>query len=261
MWDHTNVSGWAVTSNLASVVVSGGGITYNHDKSCSWPMYDRSVNANAWVIHKESDGKWHANTWDFMRKCQLTKDASHVGWVGGRPRAGQTYYFLVSGIARPGYGQTIQARSNIVKLVWGSSAVGTALSPCTSAPSITSFAATPTSVSSGESSKLNWNVTGASSLSLTATSNGSAQTTAIDSSLSSLTTTPDATTVNILKAKNSCGETTSDSVTVTVNKGLPFMDALLLSPGAQITTKDVEPTTITGVYALLLGEVTTPHNN
>ncbi|MCP3931725.1 MAG: hypothetical protein GY705_21825, partial [Bacteroidetes bacterium] len=90
VWDHTDVSGWAVTSNLSSVVVSGGGITYNHDKSCSWPMYDRSVNANAWVIHKNSDGRWHANTWDFMRKCQISKDSSHVGWGGGRPKAGQT---------------------------------------------------------------------------------------------------------------------------------------------------------------------------
>ncbi|MFZ6757617.1 hypothetical protein ACO0K9_10445 [Undibacterium sp. Ji50W] len=78
------------------------------------------------------------------------------------------------------------------------------------APVINSFVATPASISSGQSTQLSWNISGATSV----TVNGAAVTG------SSLTVSPAATTTYILLASNAGCSTacnTSASVTVTVN--------------------------------------------
>lgn len=78
-------------------------------------------------------------------------------------------------------------------------------------PIILSFAANPTTILSGQSSMLSWNVTGASGLTL----NGGAV------SGTSLSVTPASTTLYTLVATNSVGVTATATVTVTVNAAPP----------------------------------------
>jgi hypothetical protein len=234
VWDHTDVSGWVINSDLHKVYISGGYLNMPHTKACDWPMYDKAVNANAWVIHKSTrDGKWHANTWDFMRKCQTTKGEHDVGDpYGWRPSHGEEVYILMSGIARPGYAETIHARSNIVKYYWGSEG-GTALPavpPCTESPSISSFTADPPIIRPGKTTDLKWEVSGAEGLQLTANNDDlSAFVGTHDPDVEGVDDVPlEKTTIFTLDASNACGDATPMSVKVVVISGLPFLDSLLL---------------------------------
>lgn len=80
-----------------------------------------------------------------------------------------------------------------------------AASSDTGAPSISSFTATPTTISPGRSSRLDWSVTAADAVILNGAAAGG----------NSTTVTPAATTTYVLTASNSSGRTTA-SVTVTV---------------------------------------------
>jgi hypothetical protein len=96
-----------------------------------------------------------------------------------------------------------------------------------SQPTINSFAANPTSITSGVSSTLSWAVTGASSLSITP---GAFTSTSANGSTS---VSPAATTTYTLTATNSSGSTTSTAtVTVTANSGKPVINSFSANPAS-----------------------------
>ncbi len=126
-WLHSNVSGWAQTANLASVRINGGNITLNYDKAGTWPGVNTAgatVNANPWIFVNRG-GQWYAATWEWLRVGQTTKSTasvhgSHIGVAplnGFSPVSGETYGFMVSGLARDNT-RNVQERSNIVMVTW-----------------------------------------------------------------------------------------------------------------------------------------------
>lgn len=128
-WLHKNVSSWPATTSLA-VGFSGDSINLRHTQSNTWPGRSvfscASCNANAWVFIKR-DGRWYAATWEWMRSGQQTKNAgavngSHIKkapfnglW---QPTVGETYGFMVSGLARISNISNIQERSTPVLVKW-----------------------------------------------------------------------------------------------------------------------------------------------
>jgi hypothetical protein len=97
-----------------------------------------------------------------------------------------------------------------------------------SAPTISSFAASPTSVSPGSASTLSWSATGASSIAITPGTFTSTSTSG------SMNVNPSATTTYTLTATNSAGSATS-TLTVTVAMGKPVISSFAASP-ATITS-------------------------
>lgn len=124
IWLHTDVSGWAVTATLRAIKIGETTVTVDYDKACVWPDGGDGVNANPWVFVK-LDGTWYAATWEWMKVCQTVKnliaiDGSHIKvppldtW---HPESGETYYFMVSGLARMTERNVLE-RSNLLKVVW-----------------------------------------------------------------------------------------------------------------------------------------------
>ncbi len=125
-WLHSNVSGWAQTANL-SVRIGGGNITLSYDKARSWPgrnVRGAAVNANPWVF-VNLGGQWYAGTWEWFRVGQTSKPTTAVNGnhikqpplSSWRPVSGQTYGFMVSGLARDST-RNVHERSNIVMVTW-----------------------------------------------------------------------------------------------------------------------------------------------
>ena len=109
------------------------------------------------------------------------------------------------------------------------------------APTITSFAANPTSINSGASSTLNWVATGATSIAImpgTFTSTSASGSTSMS---------PMATTTYTLTATNAAGSATS-TLTITVNAG---------SYKPTISSFTANPTGITSGFSSMLSWVTT----
>ncbi len=121
-WLHTDVSGWAQTASL-SARVSGGSIILNYDKARVWPEVN-GLNANPWVfVHR--DGTWYAATFEWLRGGQTSKPTSTVAGDhikrsplnNFRPVSGETYGFMVSGLARDRT-RNVQERSNVSMVRW-----------------------------------------------------------------------------------------------------------------------------------------------
>jgi hypothetical protein len=128
VWLHTNVSKWAVTAKLNAIKIKTETVVVDYDKACVWPGESTDggepVNANPWVF-VDLDGTWYAATWEWLKVCQTEKflytiDGSHIKvpplntW---HPVSGETYYFMVSGLARDSTRNVLE-RSNLLKVVW-----------------------------------------------------------------------------------------------------------------------------------------------
>jgi hypothetical protein len=132
-WLHTNVSGWLVTHNL-TVNLGGGIICMEWGGTSTWPSAtirhrdgtrDIQVNANPWVFVWRN-GRWYGGTWEWMQpntncKPMSSVEGGHIkqpGLSDWNPVSGETYYFMVSTIARGANLNNYQARTNIVPVVW-----------------------------------------------------------------------------------------------------------------------------------------------
>ena len=128
---HTNPSNWAQTATLSSVTLNDSNICLNYNKANVWPGVEISenniVNANPWIFVYQ-DGAWYAGTWEWMRVGQTCKARTSVAGDHIKqdplkyfaPQPGQSYYFMVTGLARlPGV-TNVQQRSNPVRLTWPS---------------------------------------------------------------------------------------------------------------------------------------------
>jgi hypothetical protein len=237
VWDHQDVSGWPITSDLHKVYISGDGqINMPHTQTCSWPLADSATNANSWVIRKTSDNKWHASTWDFMRRCQTTKSSHDVGADDGwRPRDGEEIYIFISGIARPGYEHlsNVQERTNIVRYIWNGPPGDAlpALPACNDEPDIVSFESSPSLINVGQSVTLSWKINEADAIGLVTEKGVKIDVSQKDPKSDSVTLTLQETTTFILVAANSCVDVTppSSTITVRVTKGLTWLPMLLLN--------------------------------
>ena len=133
-WLHTDVSKWPVTHNL-KVNISAGTICMEWGGTSTWPTAtirhtdgtrDIKVNANPWVFVWRN-GRWYGGTWEWMTpngncKPMRVVEGGHIkrpglaDWEG--PVSGQTYYFMVSSIARGANLSNYKARTNVVSVVW-----------------------------------------------------------------------------------------------------------------------------------------------
>jgi len=132
-WLHTNVSNWPVTHDL-KVNIGAGLICMEFGGSATWPTasiphrsgaYKIKVNANPWVFVWRN-GRWYGGTWEWMVPNGTCKNLSSV--EGGHikrsplidwdPVSGETYYFMVSSIARGANLNNYHARTNVVPVVW-----------------------------------------------------------------------------------------------------------------------------------------------
>ena len=122
IWLHTDVSGWARTATL-NASVSGSSMIMDYDKAKVWPAKD-GANANPWIFVFQNS-QWYAATWEWMRPGQTVKaksavHGSHIK-IGAlknfSPKSGETYGFMVSGLARDGR-RTVLERSNVDMVVW-----------------------------------------------------------------------------------------------------------------------------------------------
>lgn len=123
----------------------------------------------------------------------------------------------------------------------GSTIASSNLPPASPKPTITSFAASPTSINSGAGSTLSWATTGATTIAITP---GTFTSTAASGSL---TVTPTATTTWTLTATNASGSTTATAM-VTVNAPPPI---------PTITSFTADPTSINAGASSTLSWVTT----
>jgi len=125
VWLHTDVSAWRETGNLRSVNVSGGTITLDYDKADVWPNHSgKNVNANPWVFVNVG-GTWYGATFEWFRRGQTSKAVytvagDHIKKAplnGFRPRSGERYGFMVSGLARDN-ARNVQERTQVVMYTW-----------------------------------------------------------------------------------------------------------------------------------------------
>lgn len=129
-WLHTDVSGWAETSTLTANI-SNGKINFPHSKANVWPpgyTHDLYLYGNPWVIVKWRDGKWYAATFEWLRPGQTAKpvgvlDGSKGDHIkrsplsGWRPRKGERFGIMVSGLARGG-ARNVEERTNVSMVTW-----------------------------------------------------------------------------------------------------------------------------------------------
>ena len=125
IWLDTDVSDWAQTATL-NAGVSGSTINMPYDKAHTWPS-QRGLNANPWVI-VNLGGQWYAATFEYFKFGQTSKP---VGVLNGslgphiqraplnswRPRSGEQFYLMVSGLARSN-ARNVRERSNPSLVTW-----------------------------------------------------------------------------------------------------------------------------------------------
>ncbi len=137
IWLHTDVSAWEETMTLESIDLQGNLICMNHGSQDEgvyvWPEKEYSpgtwVVGNPWIFIEHED-QWYAGTWEWLRPDQTCKAITSVAgdhikvapfdaqseWT---PTSGETYYFMISSLARQtNVIKNVQERSNLLKFVW-----------------------------------------------------------------------------------------------------------------------------------------------
>lgn len=126
-WLHTNVKDWTRTAELKSVTFSGNKIILDHSANPPWPGVLKGtvvLAGNAWIFVKLND-KWYGATWEWLRPQQKIKGKAAVKGDHIKqaplhtfvPKVGETYGFMVSGLARDGT-RNVKERSNVVMVEW-----------------------------------------------------------------------------------------------------------------------------------------------
>jgi hypothetical protein len=125
---HANISGWAVTSTITGVSITGSQVCVYHTKAGKWPAKNLSgvvVEGNPWVVVNR-DGRWYAGTYEWLRPGQVCKGIT-AGNIGGhikqaplanwRPRSGEQIGFIISTLSRDA-NRTSNERTNVVLVRW-----------------------------------------------------------------------------------------------------------------------------------------------
>ena len=124
-WLHTDVSSWEITTELKSVSFSGNKIILDYDADWAPKLLGTvELSGNAWIFVKK-DGRWYAATWEWLRHKQKIK--GKIAVMGNHikraplhtfaPVVGETYGFMVSGLARDG-NRNVMERSSIILVTW-----------------------------------------------------------------------------------------------------------------------------------------------
>ncbi len=128
-WMDADVSGWTETARLTARH-GGSYMIVDYDKAGVWPPGEFTADGsplvgNPWIFIKVN-GAWVAQTWEWLRPNQTSKNISSVSgdhFVSGEmrdwsPVSGETYGFMVSTQARRGYRSPVNERSNVSMVVW-----------------------------------------------------------------------------------------------------------------------------------------------
>ncbi len=130
IWLHSDISAWPESASLHSVEHTGDQLCLDYSHADEWPVYDldgTEVVGNPWIFIRQ-DGQWYAGTWEWLRPGQTCKSAESVAGdhiktapfdasSGWRPTSGETYWFMVSGLARWSE-RNVEARTGLVALTW-----------------------------------------------------------------------------------------------------------------------------------------------
>lgn len=131
----TDVSGWAITSQVTSVEIDGDRICINHTKSGQWPLVSidgnpPNIEGNPMIV-VNIGGQWYGAGFDWFgagRTCkwlppheygrdQIRVAPLDASWPG--PRSGDTVGLLVSTPSSDRIGvRSVNERSNIVLVRW-----------------------------------------------------------------------------------------------------------------------------------------------
>lgn len=113
-----DVSLWPETVGIQVKHVGNGKISWDEvgDRSL-WPDRD-GTNANAWLIRETAPGQYKAETWEYVRPGQTTKNTINIEELEDAPRSGDRVGIMLAGITRNRNLQNIQARSNIDWITW-----------------------------------------------------------------------------------------------------------------------------------------------
>jgi hypothetical protein len=129
VWIDQDVSGWAVTVTDLNVSI-GSDINLSHSGGTDvWRPEIDGVVGNAWIFVWRR-GQWYGGTWEYLRPNQRIKGKDNLqspGVIGKLEsekeltnfvaQPGETYGFMVSGLARDTY-SNVQERSNIDMATW-----------------------------------------------------------------------------------------------------------------------------------------------
>lgn len=132
-WLHTNISGWAQTSTITGVDITGDQICVYHTRAGTWPRTEFGnedpieVEGNVWII-AFVNGAWWAATYDWLRPGQECKfvTGSELGPdqirippldAGWQPKSGDTVGFMVSTRARDSV-RNGEERTNVWTMKW-----------------------------------------------------------------------------------------------------------------------------------------------
>jgi hypothetical protein len=111
-----DVSTWPETVKLDVSNVGNGLISWKETGDrLQWPDAD-GTNANAWIIHEVSPGKYKAETWEYVAAEQTTKQLENIEYLL-HPKSGDRIGIMLAGITRTG-DPNIEARSNVDWITW-----------------------------------------------------------------------------------------------------------------------------------------------
>jgi len=131
-WHHASPENFKVTAQLSNIHINGLTITWSFSQP-GWKEEDGNaggVVGNMWVFAK-IDGRWHAATWEWLRR---TTSRSHLEAVGSqapfvqaedgtlsnwRPQPGEQIGFMASTLCRAGIPpRSVRQRSPIRLTTW-----------------------------------------------------------------------------------------------------------------------------------------------
>jgi hypothetical protein len=130
-----DVRGWAVTSEITDLSMTGGYFHIDHTKRCGWPGVDMGgalQEATIWIFEK-INGQWYGTGGERLRPCQTDKGLGSPmeianGWFynnywapfnGYQPQDGEMVGFMVTaGSTRADNNAPVHERTRIVMIPW-----------------------------------------------------------------------------------------------------------------------------------------------
>ena len=121
VWHGPDVSGWEVTHDLRFEGKFGGQVRLIQDATKEWPT-DYDVVGTCWLFIQDSENRWHAHQWDYIRPGQTLR---HFPWNPPHPEDGKNYAtvkaadpfaVMVSGLCRDKR-RNVSKRTRVVRVM------------------------------------------------------------------------------------------------------------------------------------------------
>jgi len=130
-----DVRGWAITSDITELSMTGGYFHIDHTRRCQWPGVDMGgalQEATIWIFER-INGQWYGTGGERLRPCQTDKGLGSPleiasGWfynsywapfTGHQPANGEMVGFMVAaGSTRADNNAPVHERTRIVMIPW-----------------------------------------------------------------------------------------------------------------------------------------------